>query len=244
MFVLNDAREYVFPLFTVLADENANSINIDSRVYLGTAFFVTKRGDAVASAHTVPAPEDLPKGHRLVAIVVDEGIEKACWVTHAARLDPFDFALVKVNLSKTKFLPVTTEEVSNGVDVLVLGIPDHELNASGKEMRTLKGHVTLSGKRLELNFPIPAGMSGAPVFLDKKVAGYATGVARTEELEDSLEEETIHKPTGELVVKRTEIKRIISYGIARPFSQLKDYRDPVLSDKTLFEFIEEQNRES
>ena len=62
---LDDAREYVFPLLHVKADAEKNAVHSADQVYLGTAFFVTKKGDAIASAHTIPSPDDLPPGRRL-----------------------------------------------------------------------------------------------------------------------------------------------------------------------------------
>lgn len=109
-------------------------------------------------------------------------------------------------------------------------------------MRILKGHVTLSHKQLELNFPVPAGMSGAPVFLHNNVVGYATGIVRSEEIEDA-HEEIVEVENGREVIRLSEIRRIIHYGLAYPFSQMSDVRDPILEGKTLFEFIATQNAE-
>jgi hypothetical protein len=124
----------------------------------------------------------------------------------------------------------------------VIGIPSHEVWGSGNEMRLLKGHVTLSGKHLELNFPVPAGMSGAPVFVNTKVVGYVTGTVRSEEIEE-VNEEIEEVENGREVIRISEIRRIIHYGLAYPFSQMSAIRDPVLDGKTLFEFIAAQNDE-
>ena len=240
-FQIDDAREYVFPLLSVRADSENNTVNTDDAVFLGTAFFVTKKGDAIASGHTVPSPENLPAGRRLVALVVIDGKQTICWINYAAHFSELDLALVKVNLSDTKFFNVSFETVYNGVDVMLVGIPSHSLSDSGKQMRTLKGHVTLSGECLELSVPIPSGMSGSPVFAGKNVVAYAVGVARSEELEELIEDEITEKGTGERIKRRTEIKRVIHYGIARPLSSIKDIKHAVLENRTLGEFIESQN---
>lgn len=238
--VLEDAREYVIPIFLVRAE--GEGVYLESRVFLGTAFFVTKHGDAITVGHIIVGPEELKEGHRLVAIVQRDGEPKVCWITRAAKFDSYDLALVHVNLDNTKYLDVTTSRVSAGTDVQAVGIPSHEVWNSGKEMRFLKGHVTLSGKYLELNFPVPLGMSGSPLFVGTKVAGYLTGTVRSEEIEETTEE--IEEVTNNKeVVRIIESRRIMHYGLAYPFSHLKEIRDPVLENKTLFEFIAEQNHE-
>jgi hypothetical protein len=238
---LADAREYVFPIFSVQAE--SNGIFIESRVFLGTAFFITRSGDAITAGHAMPSPDELEQGRRLIAVVLRDGKETVCWITHAAKFEALDLALVHVNLENTKYLSLTSEEVISGTDIQILGIPSHEVSASGKEMRILKGYVTLSGKRLELNFPVPAGMSGSPLFIGTRVAGYATGMVRSEEIEEATEEIEEISNTKE-IIRITEIRRMTYYGIAYPFSHLQDVVQPVLEGKTLFEFIAERNNES
>lgn len=236
--VLEDVREYIFPIFLISAQDN--SVSLESRTFLGTGFFVTKCGDAITASHVIPTPDEMAEGRRLVAIVQVDGEPKVCWITHAAKFELFDVALFHVNLSQTKYLLASTEQVAWGADIQVLGIPSHEVWGLGKEMRLLKGHVTLSGKRLELNFPVPAGMSGSPVFLQTKVVGYVSGTVRSEEIEETSEmiEEV---ENGREVIRISEIRRIIHYGLAYPFSQLNAIRDPILAGKTLLEFITAQN---
>jgi hypothetical protein len=48
--ILDDAREYIFPLFMV--DSKDNGVFLESRNFLGTAFFVTRCGDAILSQMT------------------------------------------------------------------------------------------------------------------------------------------------------------------------------------------------
>lgn len=237
--VLEDAREYIFPVFSVEAE--VDGIHLHSRIFLGTAFFVTKKGDAISASHIFPSPESLQEaGRRLVAIILHEDKETPYWITHIARFEAVDMVLLHVNSDNTKYLPISTHEILTGTDVLIAGIPDYELNMSGKEMRILKGHVTLAWKRLELNFPVPAGMSGSPVFAGAKVIGYSTGQVRSEELEEtteSIEEVSNNKE----IIRITETKRISYYGIASAFHSQANQSDAILGDKTLFEFIDSQN---
>jgi Trypsin-like peptidase domain len=236
--ILEDAREYIFPIFSVEAEDNG--VHLNSRVFLGTAFFVTKKGDAITASHVLPMPNELQSGRRLVAIIQCGGKEKVCWITRTAKFEAFDLALLHVNLDETKYLPLSSQEIMSGTDIQLIGIPSNDVNRSGKEMRILKGHITLAWKRLELNFPVPAGMSGSPVFAGSQVIGYATGLVRSEELEEATE--TIEEVTNtKEIVRITEIRRITSYGIAYAFNAHENIRDPVLENKTLIEFIASQN---
>lgn len=212
--ILNDAREYVFPIFSVEAKDNG--VFLESRVFLGTGFFVTKRGDAITAGHVVPAPAQLPTGRRLVAVISRNGSLETCWITQAAKFESFDVALVHVNLAETKFLGISACDVSAGSDLEIIGIPSHEVWSAGKEMRFLKGHVTMAHRYLELSCPIPKGMSGSPVFERGVAVGWAVGNARSQELEDAIEERREESSQG-TVVHRTEIRRVLHYGLAHSF---------------------------
>lgn len=235
---LEDAREYIFPIFSVEAEDNG--VHLETRVFLGTAFFVTKKGDAITASHVLPIPDELQSGRRLVAIIQYDGKETVCWITRAAKFDAFDLALLHVNLDETKYLPISSQRIPSGTDIQLIGIPSNDINNLGKEMRILKGHVTLAWKKLELNFPVPAGMSGSPVFAGTKVVGYATGLVRSEELEEATETIENVSNTKE-VVRITEIRRITSYGLAYAFNAHENVRDSVLDNKTLMEFIASRN---
>lgn len=158
------------------------------------------------------------------------------WVAHAAHFEASDLALVKLNVESTPFLSLSEREVNMGDDVIALGIPDHEVWKGGKEMRVLKGHVTLSHRHLELSFPIPSGMSGCPIFLGTKVVAYATGEVESVSLLGSSEETVEVTPTKEFI-RLTERRNVVSYGLATPFSILKGFASPVLDGLTLTDFI-------
>jgi hypothetical protein len=100
--VVEDARKYVFPVFSARAQDNG--VLLESRRFLGTGFFVTKRGDAITANHVIPTPDALEEGRRLIAIVQVDGEAKVCWITRAAKFELFDIVLFHVNLSQTKCL--------------------------------------------------------------------------------------------------------------------------------------------
>lgn len=238
--VLDDAREYIFPLF--LVESRDNGVLLEPRIFLGTAFFVSKRGDAITANHVLPKPDDLPPGKRVVAIVQQGPEQQVCWLTHAASFEECDLALIHVNLECTKYLSLSDEDVSAGSDVQLIGIPSHEVWLSGKEMRILKGHVTLVAKQLELNIAIPLGMSGCPVFLGTKVVAFTTSSVKSEEIEDYTEEVELLSNNKEQI-RITKVTRVTHYGMAYPFSKLRGQVSPVFDGKTLTQLIEARNRE-
>ena len=78
--------------------------------------------------------------------------------------------------------------------------------------------------------------------MEGNVVGYATGMVRSEEIDESTEEiceATDHKE----VIRITQVKRSLYYGLAFPFSMLADAHDPVLDGKTLPEFVPGRNDE-
>ena len=234
-----DLREYIFPILSVLTD--GDNIRMDGRKFLGTGFFVSRKGDAVTAAHVIP--QNVDQGRRLVAVVLVDDKETICWINQAATFPHVDFALVKVNLAKTKFFPVSQERLEMGTDIRIIGISEHETAEAGKkQMRLLKGHiVTFVGHKLELSFAVPAGMSGAPVMIGGEVVGYATGRVRSEEIEDSSEEiEEINSRHERIVI--TEIRRVTFYGVAYSIGPIMDSPTTIFSgDRTLRQFIADQN---
>lgn len=232
--VLEDAREYVFPIFDVEAE--GNGIRLESRRFLGTAFFVSAVGDAMTAAHVIPSPSDIPDGRKLIAVIRQNDRDLPVWVAHVARFPASDLALVKLNLESSPFLPLSDKEVRMGDDVVALGIPEHEVWAGGKEMRVLKGHVTLSHRHLELSFPVPSGMSGCPIFSGTKVVAYATGQVESEAVVDWRRETTVVTPTKEIVTV-TELRRVVAYGLATPLSRFRESATPILDGLTLINFL-------
>lgn len=236
--VIDDGREYIFPL--LLVDSHDNSVDIDSRKFLGTAFFVTKQADAVTAGHVLPNPADLPDGKKVIAVIQQGEEQHICWLTHAALFEKWDLALLHVNINNTKYLPLSDENVFSGSDIVLIGIPNHEVWNAGKEMRILKGHVTLVTNQLELNFPIPLGMSGSPVLLDGKVVAYAVGTLKGEEIA-SYEEEVELLSNNKEQIRISKVIQLTHYGMAYSFAQLKEQVLPAFEGKTLMQVIEARN---
>lgn len=237
--VIEDARECICPVFSVRTE--GNGVFLESRVFLGTAFLVSSRGDAITAGHVLRVPGELQEGHRLVAVVVRDGREEVCWITHAAAFAEWDVSLLHVNLTATKYLPISAAEVVAGADIQILGITDHEVWGGGKEMRILKGHVTMAASRwLELSCSVPMGMSGSPLFMEGRVVGCVIGTLRTEQVEDSTEE--TREASGQRErIRGTQVRRVFHYGRAFPFAAAAGTTVPVLGNKTLLEFVQLRN---
>ena len=238
--ILDDAREYIFPLFLVETQENG--VFLESRTFLGTAFFVTRQGDAITANHVLPKPADVAPNRRVVAIVQQGSQQQVCWLTHFASFEQCDLALIHVNLERTKYLPLSDQDVPAGSDVQLIGVPSHEVWMAGKEMRLLKGHVTLAGPRLELNIPIPLGMSGSPVFLGSKVVAYAVQSVKSEEIEDYTEEIELLSNNKEQI-RITKVTRVTHYGLVYPLAGLRGEASPVFDGRSLMQLVEDRNSE-
>jgi len=144
--------------------------------------------------------------------------------------------IFSVNLPKTKFFKTSDMQVKPGEDLTVVGFPSHQVLGKGIEMRILKGHATAVMPRIELNFPIPAGMSGAPVLIGMKAVGFATGRVRSEEIDEQSEEITTILGGHEKIEIRTTAS-IIYYGLANTFWMMREARDPVFDGMNLFDYI-------
>jgi len=233
-----DTREFVFPLITIVIKNDLAQKR--TMKFLGTAFFVAKNGVAVTAAHVIP--REIESDRILAAALFVDGKENIYPIEDVLRLDEFDFALLSVQCPPTKYLPIAMPRLLMGTDVEILGIPDHTTTDDGtKQMRLLKGHiVTLDSKKFEVNFPVPAGMSGSPVLVDDHVVGYATGRVRSEELEDLYEEiEEISNNVEKITIIKSH--RVTLYGVGHPFQQIMNLTLTALEDQTLAQFLAIQN---
>jgi len=124
-----------------------------------------------------------------------------------------------------------------GMDIFTVGIPSHSVWQKGIEVRCLKGHVTFSGRFLELNFAAPKGMSGSPVFYGGKVVAVISGNVRSEELEDQIEE-TVEITNEKEKIVFTEIKSVINYGLAEQVKKMQKTKHEVFENRTFEELVE------
>lgn len=237
--IIEDLRELIFPIYSVLVTDE-NRVSLEQKRFMGTAFFVSKEGDALTAAHVIPESDKLEKGHTLVAILMYKGKQQICWINKSLSFAEIDVALIQVNIKPTKILSISAEIINAGEDVTTIGYPSHSVNNCGLEARVLKGYVTLAHKNIELNFAVPAGMSGSPVIINNKVVAISTGRVKSEELIDYYEEE-LKIDNNKESIKITEVKNVIHYGIAVPLSRFALIPEPHLKNMTLIEFIKKNN---
>jgi len=240
---LADIREYVFPLFVVddpalLSPGQPTVVTRDA--FLGTAFFVARNGLALTAAHCAPDPATLAPGKSIVAAVWDGERPLARRVQQAFCLDRQDIAVLKVDHSSAKFLPVSFDRVTMGDDVVSVGVPMHSVSGEAFEYRCLKGHVTFVSKTLELSYPAPRGMSGSPVFREGVVVGVISWNARAEALEDQSHERT--ESIGPITrVTKTITMAVTNYGQAEPIARLRDTVLPVAGGLTFKDVLQNES---
>ncbi len=240
--VIEELREYVFALF-LGEEETEGQVERESLEFLGTAFFVSKRGDAVTAAHIIPSRKDLGDSQSLYGVLFRNGKEEIFKVTMAAKFEKSDFAIFKLGINDTPHFETSFDEPLMGTDVISLGVTEHDVHGQGKELRMLKGHMTMSISRGvgELNFSIPRGMSGGPVLSGDKCIGFMLGSLKSESLIEREEEITEITDSLEKITF-VESKEISHYGFFRPFSVYKGHKSELFEDRSLDELIQAQNR--
>ena len=239
--IIEDAREYIFCLF-IAKEDNENVVQTDSLKFLGSAFFVTKKGDAITAAHVLPPSSSLAENEHIYAIATKNGNTEIYRVLMAAVFNKSDLAICRINVTDNPYLEVSFERHYAGTDVVTSGITGHDLYQQGKELRVFKGHITFAAKPnfSELNFAIPRGMSGGPVMEKTKCIVFLSANIRSEYLEDQVEEiEEIED--GKEKITFIKSKSIINYGIFVPFSYFYGHKSDIFDGKSLDELIRERN---
>lgn len=237
--VYDDIRRYVFPLYLappIAQLKEGEALEAASTQFLGTGFFVSKTGVALTAGHCIPSA-DRVTGHDIVATVSNGTELRAYRVAIAALIPGFDVAILKIEVSEVPYfdLDFRPEMGLMGEDVQTIGIPEHSVSG-GKEFRCLKGHVTFRTRYLELSFPAPRGMSGSPILVGNRVCAVLTGNARSEALEDSLDE-TSTDASGHVTVTRTKVMSVVNYGLAEPLAFLGAWTNALTRNKTFPEFL-------
>ncbi len=240
MLIIEDLREYVFGIF--LGEETKKDVVIgDSLRFLGTAFFVSRKGDAVTANHVLPK-KVLEGNEQVYGITVKRGQTNVYKLVAAARFETSDFSLLRFDLQDCRFFEIDFSEPGIGTDVNAYGYSDHDIHGQGKELRLLKGHMTMpivSGVG-EVSFPIPSGMSGGPVISGTKCIGFMIGNVTSEKLLTSSEEiSEIYNSVEKITL--VESKEVLHYGIFRPFSIYKDHKSEIFSNMDLPTFLSTRN---
>jgi hypothetical protein len=132
---LDDIREYVFPLY--IADDPArlkpdDPVVLSNTNYLGTGFFISKNGVALTAAHLMPAPDRVPDGKAVLAIVYDGERPRGQQVQIAFVPDNHDISILRIAFSPARYLALSFDRVHMGEDVVAIGIPEHSVSGSHK----------------------------------------------------------------------------------------------------------------
>ena len=240
MLIIEDLREYVFAIFFGEETEK-DMVSRDSLKFLGTAFFVSKRGDAITANHVLPE-KPMEKHEKIYGIMVKGGETTMYKLIAAARFESSDFSLLRFDLENCPYFEIDFSEPDIGTDINAYGYSDHDIYGQGKELRLLKGHMTMpifSGFG-EVNFPIPRGFSGGPVMSGTKCIGFMIGNVTSEKLLARSEEISEICNSVEKITL-VESKEVLHYGIFRPFIY-KGHKSEIFSNMDLPELIDERNK--
>jgi hypothetical protein len=238
--IIQELREYVFCLFHG-KESGPNVVDEKTLRFLGTAFFVTSKGDAVTANHVIPII-DSSKNEGIYGFMLKDKDLKIYKLVAAARFEASDFALLRFDIEKTNYFEIDFSQPSVGTDVMAFGYSDHDIYGGGKELRLLKGHMTMPihGGIGELSFPITTGMSGGPVLEGTKCLGFMMGNLTSEKLLERSEE--ISETTNHIEkITLVESKQVLHYGIYRPFSIYEGHSSEIFDKKTLRELIFSRN---
>jgi hypothetical protein len=242
---LEEIRDYVFPINIGKYTDNPirNPFIKDADGFLGNGFFIAKNGLALTAAHCLPKPEDIP-GKSVCAGLWDGKHIRAHNILSFIEIPGFDIAIMKVDNIAPKHLELNFIPLYMGMDLATVGIPLSSITPEGIGFRALKGYVTFVGRFVEVSFPAPRGMSGSPVFYNGKVIGVISGNAKSEYLEDQLEEiSEIIDIGGTRIVHRqsVQIKSIVNYGQVELLLPLRHTRHEMFDAHTFEELLQTIN---
>lgn len=202
-----DVRRLVFPL--IGGRESASGFA--RSCFLGTGFFVSRRGLALTAAHVV---SNLDRVDVRAALPTASGPMTAHNLQWIVPLPESDIAVVRVNTPTSTCFASRFESPVMGQNVETTAIPKSMLSTDpgGKtkvQMRVTKGYVSHGADGwVAASFALPKGMSGAPLIVTNPdsqfVAGVFVGQNRGEEIEDQIEEVT-DKSASE---RHTHVERI------------------------------------
>src|SRR5689334_10493126 len=187
-----DVRRLVFPLIA----GSDTSAGFKRAGLAGTGFFISSRGLALTAAHVI---RDLKAEVQVRAALPQAfGPMKAFKLEWVVYLPGSDIAVIRVNVPDSACFITRFEIPFVGESVETTAIPNSmlEMDDSGRttiRMKCAKGYVAYDlPNGIAASFPLPKGMSGAPVIATnektQRVVGVFVGQNRGEELEDQVTE--------------------------------------------------------
>lgn len=169
-------QEYVVPICKYNIKNNSARIE----KLLGSAFFISNDGFFLTAGHIIRSIDDI----RMIGLCVKEKITfknlMAPIKNYELNNANIDIAIAKIDFQTESIFTYTELVPGYGMDVNTFGYPESALNVSpdwfGINIRTHKGYIQRligSGEisllkphlnLIEVNFPIPVGLSGSPLF--------------------------------------------------------------------------------
>lgn len=222
--------------------------------FFGTAFFINSGGTFLTAQHVIDAAyQSIEESGGFIGLCVRPNGENgsvACPITSTeAANPPYDICIGTIAANFPTFFTLAPVSVSVWREVASYGYPATAQNRSAGKFwmygRGFRGYLHREMKAGELpgnyhpdafetSFPMPQGLSGAPLFVHGSqmdvVIGVCVGVNRGETTEYLFEE---LQADGELTRERRV--RIEEYGIAHDVRPLLDWRPTNLGGLSLRE---------
>lgn len=246
-------QDYVVPICSY---EERRGLGWITNFY-GTAFFITSDGVYLTARHVVE--QCLMSGAKQIGLVIkdrqDAKVSKLVplGITEHAP-GPWDVSIGKSTPpSANWFCWPSKTKIEGWQDVASLGYPESALNVTVERfdlnMRMMKGYVLRPlrpedqlqpGRHppsFELNFAIPQGMSGSPLFtFDVAKKQMVIGVCVTSHTAEIVEHSFEEIEEGGAVYREKRLKAE-QYGIAHSLLPLGDWRPQLLGGKSLKEAL-------
>lgn len=235
-----DVRRLVFPL---IAGRYAAG-GFQRSGLAGTGFFIGQHGLAITAAHVVA---DLAAGHDIqAALPTPEGPMRAHAIRWKVSIPNSDISVVRLDADQTPCFAVRFQTPLMGQNVETTAVPESmlETDAAGRTrilMRCAKGYVShgMDGW-IAASFPLPRGMSGAPVIVTEPdaqyVAGAFVGQLRGEQIEDQIEDIVDEGPGG-YRIHRERIARVEYFARGDLLAMHRNFTAPEFQGLTLEQLI-------
>ena len=246
--------EFVFPICELKPSLESGTFQIAH--FLGTGFSIGDNGFFLSAAHVIDSAviECAPKENIIVAMTQRLNDGKREWlpvkILKVESCKGRDLVIGKLEASLPKFFSAQNSDAYGWEDVHIFGYPDSrkkgvdgnfELNSiflKGYITRRLEAqHVSIPtwANSYELNFAIPLGVSGSPVFrlgADHSLIGIALGSV---DFTTSLYEYTeVDKDKG---TYRESTKQVQQFGVAIRIYDALDWKPEITGRKCLGEMF-------
>ncbi len=244
-------EDYVVPVVEATLETSLARL---SKLF-GTAFFINNEGLFLTARHVLEKAHASRGRESEIGLNIRHPVSgKNAYspiVAYEFAPAPFDIAIGRSKYSAQSWFKTQEPENYVWLDVATLGYPETALNVTDQNfnihLRALKGYVQRKIKTdelpshrphpecFELNFAVPNGMSGAPLFSPQNaqtLIGVCVGSVDSEITvfsQTSVEEGNAHF--------KERVTRIEQYGIAHSVFPLMDWSPSILSGKKISDIL-------